>query len=81
MYFWLFSSDPRVADLSMVTVYLFQAKNFLLDHGGKDLSFHPFSHCKQVDHTMIQWESPFEVEAVRRGHDVADSSTQVMGHH
>lgn len=75
----------------------------------KDL-FHPFSHCKEVDHTMkihedrwshrwslrwshrgcrglshdhtmIQWESSFEVEAVWRSHHVADSSTQVMGHH
>ena len=34
-----------------------------------------------ADCPMIQLESPFEVEAVRRGHDVADSSTQVVGHH
>jgi len=57
-YFWLFSSDPLVvADLSMVTVHLFQAKNFL-DHGGKDMK-RPVSSFFALQRSWSYHEDPW----------------------
>ena len=96
LYFLLFQSDRLlVAGLSMFTAY--STRTQIIDHLVKNIWKKRFALQTQVDPpmkshaimkilsrivAMIQWESPLvEVETVWRGHGIADSSTQVMGHH